>query len=209
MKKTNFRSERMRILVVGGKGTIGQVIVGKLEKKHEVIIAGRTSGDVQVDLTEVASIERMFKKVGHVDAIVNASGAAKFQTIEAMTPEDNLVAVQSKLLGQINLVLIGQHYLLHDGSITLTTGIMKDDPIPGGASAAMANGGVAAFVKSAAIDFTQGIRINCVSPNVLEESYDAYQESFKGFVPVPAERVAMAYVKSIEGKQTGQEYKVY
>ncbi|MFC4771981.1 short chain dehydrogenase [Enterococcus hermanniensis] len=199
----------MRILVVGGKGTIGQVIVGKLEKKHEVIIAGRTSGDVQVDLTEVASIERMFKKVGHVDAIVNASGAAKFQTIEAMTPEDNLVAVQSKLLGQINLVLIGQHYLLHDGSITLTTGIMKDDPIPGGASAAMANGGVAAFVKSAAIDFTQGIRINCVSPNVLEESYDAYQESFKGFVPVPAERVAMAYVKSIEGKQTGQEYKVY
>ncbi|MEG1504308.1 MAG: short chain dehydrogenase [Enterococcus sp.] len=199
----------MRILIVGGKGTIGQAIVAKLAKKHELIIAGRTSGDVQVDLTNIESIETMFKKVGHVDAIINASGAAKFQTIEAMTPADNLVAVQSKLLGQINLALIGQHYLLRDGSITLTTGIMKDDPIPGGASAAMANGGVAAFVKSAAIDFTQGIRINCVSPNVLEESYEAYQESFKGFIPVPAEKVAMAYVKSVEGKQTGQEYQVY
>lgn len=199
----------MRILIVGGKGTIGRAIVEKLEEHHELIIAGRTSGDVQVDLTSVESIETMFKKVGHVDAIVNASGTAKFQPIEEMTPEDNLVAVQSKLLGQINLVLIGQKYLRRDGSITLTTGIMKDDPIPGGASAAMANGGVAAFVKSAAIDFTHGIRINCVSPNVLVESYDKFQDSFRGFVPVPAERVAMAFVKSVEGKQTGQEYRVY
>lgn len=199
----------MRILIVGGKGTIGRAIVEKLKKHHELIIAGRTSGDVQVDLTSVESIETMFKKVGHVDAIVNASGTAKFQPIEEMTPEDNLVAVQSKLLGQINLALIGQKYLRRDGSITLTTGIMKDDPIPGGASAAMANGGVAAFVKSAAIDFTHGIRINCVSPNVLVESYDKFQDSFRGFVPVPAERVAMAFVKSVEGKQTGQEYRVY
>ncbi|MBM7710979.1 short chain dehydrogenase [Enterococcus xiangfangensis] len=199
----------MRILVVGGKGTIGQAIVEKLKDKHELIIAGRTSGDVQVDLTSVASIEAMFNKVGHVDGIVNASGTAKFRLVEEMTPEDNLVAVQSKLLGQINLALIGQKYLRRNGSITLTTGVMKDDPVPGGASAAMANGGVQAFVKAAAIDFTQGIRINCVSPNVLVESYDKYQNSFKGFVPVPAERVAMAYVKSVEGKQTGQEYQVY
>lgn len=199
----------MRILVVGGKGTIGQAIVEKLKEHHELIIAGRTSGDVQVDLTSVDSIETMFKKVGHVDAIVNASGTAKFQSVEQMTPEDNLVAVQSKLLGQINLALIGQKYLRREGSITLTTGIMKDDPIPGGASAAMANGGVAAFVKSAAIDFTHGIRINCVSPNVLVESYEKFQDSFRGFVPVPAERVAMSYVKSVEGKQTGQEYQVY
>ncbi|GAA2898840.1 short chain dehydrogenase [Enterococcus pseudoavium] len=199
----------MRILIVGGKGTIGQAIVEKLQGDHELITAGRTSGDVQVDLTSVESIEALFKKVGYVDAIVNASGTAKFKLVEEMTPTDNLVAVQSKLLGQINLALIGQKYLRREGSITLTTGIMKDDPIPGGASAAMANGGVLAFVKSAAIDFTQGIRINCVSPNVLVESYEKYQAAFKGFDPVPVERVALAYVKSVEGKQTGQEYQVY
>ncbi|MDT2827112.1 MAG: short chain dehydrogenase [Enterococcus viikkiensis] len=199
----------MRILVVGGTGTIGQAVVSKLSKEHEVITAGRTSGDVQVDLTSTESIESLFKKVGHVDAIVNASGAATFKLVEDMTPEDNLVAVQSKLLGQINLALIGQKYLHNYGSITLTTGVMKDDPIPGGASAALANGGVAAFVKSAAIDFTHGIRINCVSPNVLVESFEKYKESFRGFTPVPVERVATAYVKSVEGKQTGQEYQIY
>lgn len=199
----------VRILVVGGTGTIGQAVVSKLSKEHEVITAGRTSGDVQVDLTSTESIESLFKKVGHVDAIVNASGAATFKLVEDMTPEDNLVAVQSKLLGQINLALIGQKYLHNYGSITLTTGVMKDDPIPGGASAALANGGVAAFVKSAAIDFTHGIRINCVSPNVLVESFEKYKESFRGFTPVPVERVATAYVKSVEGKQTGQEYQIY
>lgn len=54
----------MRILVVGGKGTIGQAIVKKLKDNHELILAGRTSGDVQVDLTSVDSIETMFKKWG-------------------------------------------------------------------------------------------------------------------------------------------------
>lgn len=89
----------MRILVVGGTGTIGQAIVEKLKDNHELILAARTSGEVQVDLTSVASIEALFKKVGYVDAIVNASGTAKIQLVEEMTPEDNLVAVQSKLLG--------------------------------------------------------------------------------------------------------------
>lgn len=200
----------MRILVVGGNGTIGKAVVAKLQaENYEVLTAGRSSGDVQVDITSPESIEEMFKKVGNVDAIVSTAGAAKKVLVEEMTPADNMVAVQSKLLGQINLALIGQTYLRNNGSITLTTGIMKDDPIAAGASSAMANGGVAAFVKAAAIDFTRGIRINCVSPNVLEESYDRLKESFKGFMPVPADRVATAFLKSVAGKQTGQEYQVY
>lgn len=200
----------MRILVVGGNGTIGKAVVAKLQaENYEVLTAGRSSGDIQVDITSPESIEEMFKKVGNVDAIISTAGAAKKVLVEEMTPADNMVAVQSKLLGQINLALIGQTYLRNNGSITLTTGIMKDDPIAAGASSAMANGGVAAFVKAAAIDFTRGIRINCVSPNVLEESYDRLKESFKGFVPVPAEHVATAFLKSVAGKQTGQEYQVY
>lgn len=200
----------MKVIVVGGNGTIGKAVVAKLQpENYQVLTAGRTSGDVQVDMTSSESIEQMFQKIGNVDAIISTAGAAKKVLVEEMTPEDNLVAIQSKLLGQINLALIGQKYLRENGSITLTTGVMKDDPIAMGSSSAMANGGVAAFVKSAAIDFTHGIRINCVSPNVLEESYDRLKEAFKGFVPVPAERVALAYLKSVAGKQTGQEYQVY
>ncbi len=200
----------LRILLVGASGTIGQLVTHRLlARNHEIITAGRFSGDIHVDLTSKESIENLFKKAGAVDAIISTAGAAEFAPVHSLTPEINQTAVLSKLLGQINLALVGQHYLYENGSITLITGIMKDDPIPGGASAAMANGGVAAFVKSAAIDLKNGQRINCVSPNILEESMEDYGESFIGFTPVSGKEVANAFLKSVEGKQTGQEYKVY
>lgn len=200
----------LRILLVGASGTIGQLVASRLlARNHEVITAGRFTGDIHVDLTSKESIAYLFKKAGAIDAIINTAGAAEFASVSSLTPEVNQTAVLSKLLGQINLALIGQHYLYANGSITLITGIMKDDPIPGGASAAMANGGVAAFVKSAAIDLQNGQRINCVSPNVLEESMEDYGESFIGFTPVAGKKVANAFLKSVEGKQTGQEYKIY
>ncbi|MDU1766101.1 MAG: short chain dehydrogenase, partial [Staphylococcus epidermidis] len=95
------------------------------------------------------------------------------------------------------------------GSFTLTSGIMMDDPILLGSSAAMANGGVAGFVTSAAIELKNGLRINNVSPNVVEEALDKYGEFFKGFTAVPVDKVANAFIKSVEGAQTGQTYKVY
>ena len=36
----------MKILIIGGKGTIGRTVVEYLQQKHKVIIAGRNSGDV-------------------------------------------------------------------------------------------------------------------------------------------------------------------
>jgi NAD(P)-dependent dehydrogenase (short-subunit alcohol dehydrogenase family) len=115
----------------------------------------------------------------------------------------------SKLKGQINLVLLGIPFINDGGSFTLTSGVMMDDPILKGASAAMANGGIQAFVRASAIEMPRGIRINNVSPNVLIESMDKYADFFQGFKAVPAADVALAYKKSVLGAQTGQTYKVY
>ncbi|SNZ14714.1 NAD(P)-dependent dehydrogenase, short-chain alcohol dehydrogenase family [Terribacillus aidingensis] len=199
----------MKIIVIGATGTIGSNIVRKLEEQHEVIRVGSKSGDYQLDLTSPEEIEKMYKSIDNIDAVVSATGSASFKKLEEMTPELNTVAVQSKLLGQINLVLIGQHYLNANGSFTLTTGVMMDDPIVHGSSAAMANAGVASFVKSAAIELKNGIRINSVSPTIVEESLSKYGAFFDGFNPVPVDRVSNAYIKSIAGAQTGQNYTVY
>ncbi|WP_010529800.1 short chain dehydrogenase [Lentibacillus jeotgali] len=199
----------MRVIVVGASGTIGQKISEALEPNHEVLRAGRHGVDVSVDIMSPDSIADMYKMTGRVDAVINASGGANFKAVSDLTPELNEKGIESKLKGQINLVLLGQEYLNDGGSFTLTTGVMMDDPIPLGASAAMANGGVKAFVKSAAIEVPRGIRINCVSPNIVQESWDRIGGLFAGFTPVPADRVARAYVKSVEGAQTGQNYEVY
>ncbi|QQK79043.1 short chain dehydrogenase [Salicibibacter cibi] len=199
----------MKILLVGASGTIGSNVYDLLNKNHEIVHAGRNGADVQVDITDEASIRAMYEQTGNVDAVINASGSAGFAPITELTPEKNETAINSKMKGQINLVLFGLPYMNDGGSFTLTSGVMMDDPIPQGSSAAMANGAIRSFVKSAAIEVPRGIRINSVSPSLLQESSERIGHLFAGFDPVPGGKVALAYQKSVEGAQTGQSYEVY
>ena len=196
----------MRIVIVGGHGTIGRAVAEKIKGRHDIIIAARQHGDVEVDITDLASIEAMYKKSGKIDAIVSTTGKVHFAPLSSFTAEEWALGLNNKLLGQVQLVTMGIPYLNDGGSFTLTSGIINRDPIRLGASAAMVNGAIDAFVKAAAIELPRGLRINAISPTVLEESMSDYADFFSGFVPVPAEKVACAYVKSIEGAQTGQVY---
>ncbi|MFM9982043.1 MAG: short chain dehydrogenase, partial [Burkholderiales bacterium] len=95
------------------------------------------------------------------------------------------------------------------GSITLTTGILTEQPIALGSSASLVNGAVEAFVRAAAIELPRGLRINAVSPTMLAESMAGYGPFFRGFAPVTAARAALAFSRSVEGRQTGQVYKIF
>ncbi len=120
-----------------------------------------------------------------------------------------LEGLQDKLLGQVRLVEAGTPTLRDGGSFTLITGILAEQPIVAGACASMVNGAVEAFVRAAAIELPRGIRINVVSPNVLTEAMDSYAPFFRGFEPVSAARAALAFSRSVEGRQTGQVYKIW
>ena len=98
--------------------------------------------------------------------------------------------------------------MLNDGgSITLTTGIMNHDFIKAGSAAAIVNSAIDGFVQAAALDMPRGIRINVVSPALLEDSKELYAEFCPGFEPVAGEVVARAYRKSVYGIQTGRIYR--
>lgn len=196
----------MRILVVGGTGTIGQSVVSELSLRHEVIIAGHQNGDVRVDIADRSSIEKMFQRVGKIDAVVSTTGKVHFGAFPELTEEQYALGLNNKLMGQVNLVSVGLNYLNDEGSFTLTSGILNRDPIRFGSAAAMVNGAIDGFVKGAAIEMPRGFRINAVSPTVVAESMGKYADFFRGFVPVEAAIVAQAYVKSVEGAQSGQVY---
>jgi NAD(P)-dependent dehydrogenase (short-subunit alcohol dehydrogenase family) len=198
----------MRVLVVGASGIIGRAIVAELEQRHEVITAGRSSGQLKTDITDSTAIRTMFEEAGSVDALVSATGKVKFAPFEDMEAEDYEVGLKDKLMGQVNLVLIGREYVSDGGSFTLTTGVLDSDPIREGTSASMVNGAINAFVSAAAIEMTRGQRINVVSPGVIEEAMAVYAPYFRGFEAVPAARAALAYAKSVEGAQTGRVYRV-
>ena len=126
-----------------------------------------------------------------------------------MTAEQFSIGLNDKLLGQVNLALIGQHHLNDGGSITLTSGIVSQVPIRMGANASAVNSALDGFVAAAACELQRGQRINAVSPTVLVESLPTYGAFFLGFEPAPGERVAQAYLRSVEGVQTGQVFKVW
>ena len=199
----------MKILVIGGTGTLGKAVIREFGAEHEIITAGKTRGDFQVDITDENSVKALFKSTGKVDAIIATTGNLHFGPLTEMTAEQFNTGLQNKLLGQVRIALIGQSFLNDGGSVTLTSGIIADEPIRQGANATTVNAAVEGFVRGAAIELPRGIRINVVSPTVVEESLKAYGPFFSGFEAAPAARVAKAYRRSVEGAQTGRVYKVW
>ncbi len=197
----------MKILLVGANGTLGKAVAAELGNRHEIVAAGRSSGDIRVDITDLAAIRAMYERAGKLGAVACAAGNVHFGPLVEMTPEQFDLGLRDKLMGQVNLVLAGREFVERGGSFTLISGVLAQDPIRLGASASMVNGAIESFVRAAAVELTDH-RINAVSPTVLAESMESYGPYFRGWEAVPAKRAALAYAKSIEGAQTGQVYRV-
>lgn len=198
----------MKILIVGATGTIGKAVVEELAPRHTIIQAGHRHGDLLVDISNPASIEQMYKKAGKIDAVVATTGAVHFGLLQEMNASHYEIGLKSKLMGQVNLVLIGLNFLNNGGSFTLTSGSASYDPYRYGSSPAMVNGAIDGFIAAAALEMPRELRINAVSPTILTESMKEFADYFRGFAPVPAKTVALAYSKSVEGAQTGRVYRV-
>jgi len=194
----------MRIVIVGAGGAVGKTAVEALSGRHEVISVGRTSGDLQMDIEDIDAIRTMYQQVGKVDAVVSAVGHVHFGPVHEMTSGQFMEGIQGKVLPQVNLVLEGIDYMKDRGSFTLTSGVTNRDPIIGGSCAAATNGALDGFVRGAAVDMPRGIRINAVSPEVLEACRAQFDGFFRGHVHVSNEAVGLAYSKAVEGCLSGQ-----
>jgi len=199
----------MKILVIGGAGTIGRKLCERLAVNHEVIVGGRNSGDVQIDIADAASIKQMYDGIKNLDAVVCVAGEAIWKPLQQMSEEDFYVGIRSKLMGQVNLVRLGLGQLNKGGSFTLTTGILADDPVLMTSSAATVNGAIHSFVKAASLEMPEAIRLNVVCPELVEDAAEKYGSFFPGHTPVAMERVVDAYVQSIEGRMNGEIIRVY
>ncbi len=196
----------MRVLLIGGTGHVGSAANAALRERNTVTVATRT-GDLAVDIMDPQSIEAALERTGMVDAVVVCVGSVPYKPLEDLTREDFLAGVANKVMGQIEVVQRGTRYVADGGSFTLTTGVLAREPIATGVAASVANGAVEAFVMAAAVELPRGIRINAVSPTVLEEA-TGYHSFFPGFPQAPSSAVGQAYVRSVEGLQTGRVFAV-
>ena len=199
----------MKILIIGGLGTIGNHVAKELKEKNEVIIAGRSGGDLKIDITNTDSIENGLKSLEKLDAIICIAGEAKWADFEKLTEEDYYIGIRSKLMGQVNLVRIGRKYLNPGGSITLSTGTLADNPVLKTTSAAMVNGAIHSFVRAVALELENGIRVNAVSLGLVQDSYEKYKAFFPGHSPVSMAKAVEAYTRSVFEEISGEIIRIY
>jgi NAD(P)-dependent dehydrogenase (short-subunit alcohol dehydrogenase family) len=150
----------------------------------------------------------MYNKVGAFDAVICTAGPTYVGPWKNLNDASFRNGVEGKMMGQINLVLIGQHYINPKGSFTLITGALTHEPQKNFANASAANAAVEGFVRAAAIELENGIRINAVSPTVIENS-PHYFSFFPGEMPVTMKQLEYGFRKSVFGANTGQVIKPY
>lgn len=137
-----------KVIVIGASGKIGQAALSGLGH-HEIITASNSGKgcDFQVDISSEESIRNLFKQVGSFDAVVNAVGVCEYADFSEMTEQQWMTTVLSKMMGQINLVRIGQEVINDEGSFSLISGILSSKAIPMAIADATTSGAIDTFVK--------------------------------------------------------------
>lgn len=199
----------MKILIVGGNGTIGKKVASFLSDKHEIMTAGRKSGDLRIDLSDSNSIKSLFENNKKFNAVVSIAGEAVWAPFNDLTEENYYTGIKNKMMGQVNLVKIGCKYINYGGSFTLTTGILADNPVKMTTSAALVNGGIHSFVKAVSLEMENNIRVNVISPGLVEDSAEKYKDYFPGYEIVKMKNLAKLYLKVIQGDQNGEVIRIY
>jgi len=203
----------LRVLLVGANGVIGRWVNHALADNCTVITAGLDDPNYQVDLTDVSSIQALLQAVqeegGPLDAVISTAGRARFASlvdIDAANAQASVysLGLQDKLMGQVNLALAARSALKPGGVIVLTTGTTSREPILGGSSLSMVNGALECWVRAAATELGNGLRLNAVSPSLVEGTLANACAAFPGFFPVSGAQVGLAYVRCLRSGLTGQ-----
>ncbi len=192
----------MKIIVFGSTGILGKEIVEQLSTNHEIIGVSRSSGDIKADYTDEKSIIKMYEQIGSFDAMVIVAGQdTQFVSFDKINASHFKYGFDRKLMGQVNLVLIGMNYINKGGSFTLSSGYLSNYPNAYSMATSPFNAFIDNFVQSMSTQMANNIRINVVSPAPVVHRAD--------YGTVTSKMVASAFINSIESSETGRVFKVW
>jgi len=192
----------MKVAVIGATGTIGRAVSKLLQdNSHEVIESSRNS-EPKINIDKPESIDNFYSKIGKVDGVICAAGIANFGALQQLTDQKIQRGIQSKLMGQVNLVRKGIDNLNEGGVFILTSGMLASKPWPNTSAVAMVNAGLEGFTRAAALDLPEKKRICIVSPPLISETAEKMGRETD---PWPdADEVAKAYLDALTGKANGE-----
>jgi len=172
------------VVIVGGGSGIGfGVARACLARGARIVLAGRTASKLEraldalqahdrglaiaADISQEADVARLFEQTPRVDhALVTAADLA-YQPIRDFEASAARRALESKLLGALLVCKHAARRLNSSGSITLTSGVASERPLPRGSMVAAVNGALHSFVRGAALELAP-IRVNALSPGWVD-----------------------------------------
>ncbi|OZC96302.1 short-chain dehydrogenase [Rhodococcus sp. 06-235-1A] len=186
----------MRVLLVGGASGIGRAVATEIvDRGGEVILAGRRAevlndavatlgpraSSVIVDLTDEASIAAAAAEVGSVDHVVSLAADHANGPVADLAIADIRKAFDAKVIGPI---LLAKHFassVADGGSLLFFSGVAAWKPAPGLSVMATTNGAVAFLAEALAVELAP-LRVNAVSPGIVDsgawDSMGAGKDSF-------------------------------
>ncbi|MBL4740954.1 MAG: short chain dehydrogenase [Sneathiella sp.] len=197
-----------KVIVVGASGVLGGAVAAGLDKDHDVIRASRNGADLAVDASNVEQLDAAFKKVGPIDGLVVCIGHVPFEPFESVNLDAFAAGIMNKFMHQANLVRAALPYLNNNAAVVLTSGILADEPLIGSSCAAAANGALHSFVMALSGELAGRVRVNVVSPSVVEASVEGYGNFFDGFEATSMDSLVKGYRRCLAGPFTGRVLKI-
>ena len=189
--------DRKVVIVTGGSRGIGAGLVAEYRRRGwAVVAASRTvkpagdpavltvEGDVADPVTTDGIISGALETFGRIDTLINNAGVFISKPFTDYTADDYALAVGVNLTGFFMLTQRAISEMLKRGSdhvVNITT-TLADYAISSTPSVltSLTKGGLASATKSLAIEYaSRGIRVNAVSPGIIQtpehppETYDA------------------------------------
>jgi len=163
-------------LITGGARGIGAAITERLKADgFTTVTLGRTSGDVQADVGDAASVEAAFDEVrerfGPVLALVNNAGERQDNIAIQMTAEQWESVIHTNLGGAFHCTRRALDDMLKArwGRIVNISSVVAERANPGQANYGAAKAGMLSLTRTIAREMARkNITCNAITPGVIE-----------------------------------------
>ncbi len=172
----------MRVLLVSGTSGIGRSIASAvIDGGGEVILAGRKrdsldaavselgpgASAVTIDLGDEVSITQAAAEIGPVDHIVSLAADHANGPVAELDADAIRNAFDAKVIGPILLAKHLAPQVREGGSFLFFSGVAAWKPAPGLSVMATTNGAVAFLTEALAVELAP-IRVNALSPGIVD-----------------------------------------